>query len=430
MPLKSSVPFWGLLALAAAPAMAQTPPVEAFPSSLDESGLRAWLAAQTDMPPTAVVSIGSNSVIGLRSVVGDPAGPGRFQIQIRAEVVNQRTAAQGGYLSWSADLAIDCVQRRTRAMGITNYTQRNLKGEGRVVGGPAADWVTPAVGTQLYSLLSSVCDYSFKRPLDQQTAAATPASPPAVAAQAPPPRPAPPAAPVQTAQAAPRPAPVAAAPPPPVRPQPAPAPPAPVRAAQAAPPPAAPIQTVQPPPPVRPTPAPPPPAPVQTAQVAPAPVAPVRTAQAMPLQTPVSEPTPFTPPSMMPRAEPPKMQVAVSAPPGQAGEPSPATAAPTFAPPPPEPTPAAAPPPRRATSKAAIQVGASDSESDARGLAAKAKRLAPGGSALSTSIAKVNVNGKTVYRALLYGFTGKGEAASTCQAIKARGQDCFPRDSY
>ena len=40
------------------------------------------------------------------------------------------------------------------------------------------------------------------------------------------------------------------------------------------------------------------------------------------------------------------------------------------------------------------------------------------------------MNGKTVYRALLYGFTGKGEAASTCQAIKSRGQDCFPRDSY
>ena len=397
--------------------MAQTPSPETFPSSLDESGLRAWLAAQTDMPPTAVVSIGSNSVIGLRSVVGDPAGPGRFQIQIRAEVVNQRTAAQGGYLSWSADLAIDCVQRRTRAMGITNYTQRNLKGEGRVVGGPAADWVTPAVGTQLYSLLSSVCDYSFKRPLDQQTAAAAPAPQPApvVAAQGPAPRPAPPA-PVQTAQAAPRPAPVAAAPPPPVRPQPAP------------------VQTVQPPLPVRPTPAPLPPAPIQAAQVAPspAPVAPVQTAQAapaMPLQPPVTQPTPFTPPSMMPRAEPPRMQVAVAAPSAQMAEPSPATAAPTFAPPPPEP-PAAAPPVRRATSKAAIQVGASESESDARGLAAKAKRLAPGGSGLSTSIAKVSVNGKTVYRALLYGFTGKGEAASTCQAIKSRGQDCFPRDSY
>ena len=40
------------------------------------------------------------------------------------------------------------------------------------------------------------------------------------------------------------------------------------------------------------------------------------------------------------------------------------------------------------------------------------------------------MNGKTVYRALLYGFSGKGEAASTCQAIKSRGHDCFPRDSY
>jgi hypothetical protein len=119
----------------------------------------------------------------------------------------------------------------------------------------------------------------------------------------------------------------------------------------------------------------------------------------------------------------------VSAPPDQAGEPSPATAAPTFAPPPAAPPPAP-PAPRRALSKAAIQVGASDSESDARRLATKAKRLAPGGDALSVSIAKASVNGRTVYRALLHGFTGKAEAASTCQAIKSRGQDCFPRDSY
>ena len=97
------------------------------------------------------------------------------------------------------------------------------------------------------------------------------------------------------------------------------------------------------------------------------------------------------------------MQVAVAAPPGQTDEPSPATAAPTFAPPPPEPPAAAAPAPRRGTSKAAIQVGASESESDARGLAAKAKRLAPGGGALSTSIAKVSATeaaGRVVDRAV------------------------------
>jgi hypothetical protein len=359
--LKSSAPLWGLLLLAAAaaPAAAQAPS-EAFPSTLDESGLRAWLTSQTDMPPTAVVSIGSNSIIGLKSVVGDPAGPGRYQIQIRAEVVNQRTAAQGGYLSWSADLAIDCAQRRTRALGITNYPMRNLKGEPRVVGGPAAEWVTPSVGTQLYSLLSAVCDLTFRRPLGQQTASAAPAKPPpkpTVVAQTPPPKP--------------------------------------VVTAQVPPPPAAPVM-INPPP---------------------FPTAPVATAQASP------------PPAPSASSEPSRMQVAVAAPPAQMIEPSPATAAPTFAPPP-QPAPPPAPPPRRTVSKAGVQVAASDSESEAKTLASKARRLVPNGGGLSATAVKANVNGRTVYRAMVSGFSSKGEAAAACQTMKSRGQDCLLRDSF
>jgi hypothetical protein len=379
--LKSSAPLWGLLLLAAAaaPAAAQAPS-EAFPSTLDESGLRAWLTSQTDMPPTAVVSIGSNSIIGLKSVVGDPAGPGRYQIQIRAEVVNQRTAAQGGYLSWSADLAIDCAQRRTRALGITNYPMRNLKGEPRVVGGPAAEWVTPSVGTQLYSLLSAVCDLTFRRPLDQQTASA---APPSKAAPAPakPPAAAPPPKPAVVAQT-----------PPPA------APPKPVAMAQA-------------PPPA-------PPAAAPKINPPPFPAAPVVTAQASP------------PPAPPVSSEPSRMQVAVSAPPAQVTEPSPATAAPTFAPPPPQPTPPPAPPPRKTVSKAGVQVAASDSESEAKTLASKARRLMPNGGGLSATAVKANVNGRTVYRAMVSGFSSKGEAAAACQTMKSRGQDCLLRDSF
>ena len=81
--------------------------------------------------------------------------------------MNQRTAAQGGYLSWSADLAIDCVQRRTRAMGITNYTQRNLKGEGRVVGGH----VSPGCFVRTTAEFLIVCleGVRFSRDLDPGT---------------------------------------------------------------------------------------------------------------------------------------------------------------------------------------------------------------------------------------------------------------------
>jgi hypothetical protein len=443
VPFKSTAPLWGLLALVASPAFAQTPSAASFPASLDESGLRTWLTAQTDMPATAVVSIGSNSVIGLRQVIGDPAGPGRFQIQIRAEVVNQRTATQGGYLSWAADLAIDCVQRRTRALGITNYTSRNLKGDSRVVGGPAADWVTPAAGTQLYSLLSAVCDHTFRRPLDQQTASApaapapAPARPAVVAAQTTPPPALPRPAPAPTA--APGPAPVSMSKTPPVAPTtPAPAPSAPrptppnsMSIAAASPQPAAPSTPA--PAPVAPRPTPPTSLSIAAAPPAPAasrPPQPVAVNDDEPAATapaPVS-PAPLPPPPAPPRAEPPRVQVAVAAPPVQATQPSPGPAAPTFAPPPPQPAPP--PAPRRPLSRAAVQVGAGGSEAEARGLAARAKRNAPGGAGLSVTVARVSVNGRTVYRALLHGFSAKGEATAACQAIKSRGQDCFVRDSY
>ena len=84
------------LALAIGQAHAQEPAVGEFPAALDEQSLRAWLAVRTNLSPQSVVSIGSNSIIGLRNVVAEPGNPGFFRVQIRAEVVNARTAQAGG----------------------------------------------------------------------------------------------------------------------------------------------------------------------------------------------------------------------------------------------------------------------------------------------------------------------------------------------
>jgi hypothetical protein len=101
--------------------------------------------------------------------------------------------------------------------------------------------------------------------------------------------------------------------------------------------------------------------------------------------------------------------------------------APTFAPPPEEPSPS---PIHRTFSKAAVQVAASEAEGDARDAGAKARRLTSQGEALSITVVKASVGGRTVYRAMLHNFPARADAFKTCEALKARGQACFVRESY
>ena len=352
------------LALASGSARAQDTTVGDFPAGLDEQNLRAWLAVRTNLPPQAVVSIGSNSIIGLRNVVAEPGVPGLFRVQIRAEVVNARTAAAGGYMSWSSDINVDCNSRRSRAMGIVNYPARDLMGVGTVAGGPSANWVTPTIGTQLYSLVSAVCDQGFQRPLaPRQVAEAPPPpapvaappppvaqaapKPPVVVAQAPPPAAKPTPAPVVVAEAPkPPPAPVAQpapkpAPPPVVVAEAPPRPPEPPRSAAVAEapprPPEAPkpatVVAQAPPPAPKPTPA---PAPVVIAEAPKPPPAPVAQPAPKPAPPPVVvAETPREPPAPPPAkpAEPPLVLAQVAPPPSPASAPAPVVARPPEKPP-------------------------------------------------------------------------------------------------
>jgi len=145
---------------------------------MDVRSLTAWIGANTTLPPATIVSVGSNSIIGLRSAAAVGADqPGVYRARIWSEVISRQTAAAGGYLSWSADIDVDCRGHRSRASRILNYPQRNLSGAPRELPG-SPDWVTPAAGTQLYSLIASVCDPAYKRPLvSTQTAVGAPPRP-------------------------------------------------------------------------------------------------------------------------------------------------------------------------------------------------------------------------------------------------------------
>ena len=80
------------------------------------------------------------------------------------------------------------------------------------------------------------------------------------------------------------------------------------------------------------------------------------------------------------------------------------------------------------TSPYAVQVGATPSQDDARGLVGRVqKKFAAELSGLKTDVVAATVDGKTVYRALISGFAGAKDANALCEELKAGGQACFVR---
>ena len=79
-------------------------------------------------------------------------------------------------------------------------------------------------------------------------------------------------------------------------------------------------------------------------------------------------------------------------------------------------------------SPVSVQIGASPSPADARNLLARLKKKSPALLVgLTTDVATVEVDGKTVNRALISGFGAPAEAAQLCEKLKAEGQACFVR---
>lgn len=127
--------------------------------------------------------------------------------------------------------------------------------------------------------------------------------------------------------------------------------------------------------------------------------------------------------------KPPKMAATKAPEPASAPAPEPAVvaAAPTpKAPPAAKPVPVAKPGP--AVAGLAVQVGASPSQPDAKGIIGKVQRKFAGDlSGVSTDVVSAEVDGKTVYRAVITGFHAASEATALCEKLKAGGQACFVR---
>ena len=81
-------------------------------------------------------------------------------------------------------------------------------------------------------------------------------------------------------------------------------------------------------------------------------------------------------------------------------------------------------------SSVAVQIAAADTEAKAaQALRSAMSAFAAPLDGTSMSTVRVEVGGKTVYRALLHGFASADEAQAFCTAYKAAGRDCFLRDA-
>jgi hypothetical protein len=76
----------------------------------------------------------------------------------------------------------------------------------------------------------------------------------------------------------------------------------------------------------------------------------------------------------------------------------------------------------------AVQIGASPSKPDIEGLLARFKKKFAGEmGGLSGAVATVEVDGKSVNRALISGFGTNAQAGEFCKKLSAQGQACFIR---
>lgn len=312
--------------------------------------------------PDIVVAIRDRDALGDRS-------PGD-RVRLQGEVIDDDAADRLGYRSMRSVVEVNCETRRDRVVEMEVFSDHGLKGtsQGRTLPG---GWVQPSEDAYMADVIRVVCRATPRR-TGTQVARQDPPEPPVVE----PVRKSPPA--------------------------PAPKPPAPV--AQVTPP----AVKTEPPPAAAPPPRTPSPddpiatavthTPRETAPVVPA-VAPTPVAQTPPLSPPRASPQPAPPPAA-PEPKP---------------EPKPRPA-------PPKPP---AKPPTASGGPVTVQVGALDSEADARRALKALSGLMAG--AMTPQVQTTKVGERTFYRAVVGGFATRAEANAFCAAVARKGGDCLVR---
>lgn len=429
--LSTSLASWASLAAGLAAACVAGSALAAvedtFPREPTRAAILRWLAGNSNLDPEAVVTMTDELVVAI-TAREDGRGVGRStRLSLREEIINPDAAAAWGGRSIQLDLDLDCTRRRVILGARRIYSRPNLQGSVRITRSDNA-WAEVPPDTVIEDVARVACSpkptHLAEAPPAAAAEAPAAATPPAAAPSPAPPETPPTAAPpVQLATAEP---PSATGAPPldtATAPPPAPTPEAPAPAVARAP---APVQVVA----ADPAPPPSPPA-ADTAAAAPEPGRSVQFGAAEPPPAPAAQPaettvTMATPSGagivVVPAGSAPELQ-------GSAADQSVMVHNPFAAEEPAQQAVAAgapAAPPRQAD--VAVQIAAVASADLARdswqALRAKLPELI---GPRTFAVEPVTANGRTLYRALLLGFSTPNEAAALCKTLRSQSIDCILR---
>lgn len=315
--------------------------------------------------PLALSQVVDISPQAVTAVTGaQPMGERRgFLANISSEAMDPEILAHDGIVSWSIPVEIDCEGRLARLGVMTGYHSRDLKTDPRVVRNADINWSQPLTSSPLGSVIGALCDRDFQRPFVGAPKMAAKDAEPAKSASRKGAKP----GPLPQIVATPKPAPEA------------------------------------------------PPVPTNRPEL---------DAQT-PSAPPSSAPQASTPPPLQPAAQPARpsgpapavitIRPSSAAPEGAA---SAVTSAPVRT----------KPKPPAGGGAFALQIGASPSLPDAQGLLTRfRKKFGADLGGLVTGVTPAQVDGKTVNRVLLSGFSSFKEANAFCKTLTAGGQACFVR---
>jgi hypothetical protein len=388
--LSSSFTLWASLATA----LGAATPEDTFPQGPTRTEVLTWLAGHSDINPGAVVAMTDEVVVAI-TVRQDGRGlDGSTRLTLREEVINPDAAVAWGGRSMQLDLDLDCPRRRVMLGARRIYAKPNMQGSARITR-PDTAWTEAPRDTVIDDVARAAC--APQAPAQLAATQPAPVPKPAEVAAAPaasaPARP--PAAVAQIAAAEPPSPRIVSFDPPatpaPARPQPAVAPPT---AAPQPPPATVQIAAAEPPsprivsfdPPAAPAPA------ATAVTIAASSATSVIVIDSPPADQSVVVHNPFAPPEAQGRAA--------------KDAPAPASRPPEFS----------------------VQIAAAASADLARDSWQALKAKLPDLVGPRTfAVEPVSANGRTLYRALLLGFSSPEEAAALCTELRSRSVDCILR---
>jgi hypothetical protein len=151
--------------LAKSATVSATKDSDGYPTTRAPDAIRNWLIASTNLPPSQVISIGSDMVVGFAQTGSlDPVTGHIKGAELRGEVMSAQFAKIIQGRSSLATLDVNCTAGSALIHQTKVYSRANLTGEATILAG-SGTWLTPPKTAYLSEAIDAICRADFKRPL-------------------------------------------------------------------------------------------------------------------------------------------------------------------------------------------------------------------------------------------------------------------------